>query len=224
MKEKEVTKLYNSITNIDEKYIEEAQHSKIMPRKLKRPMLIAVCFAALFVLCGFRYVLSIYWGTGSAENISFDNLTQPFATITSDNGNITEVEDTAWQKSDMIVDYTDIFADNSICYSLDGNNIPALYFSPAYMIIFAQKDGTGWILDAKEELIFNLSLNEKQNLELEFGYVLNGQYHELSSVTGHDFREILQADENGEYYLCVTNRSSANAVITSGNIEQTSEQ
>ncbi len=220
MREQEVKKLYYAITNIDEKYIDAAENVKVSPKKVRRLLLIAACFIGLLALCGFGYAISIYWGVGSAENISFDDLTQPFGTIVIDNDTIREIEDTAWEKSDIIADYTNIFADNSTCYSLTNDDIPSLYFSPAYMIIFAQEDEAGWTLKSGESIVFNLSLNEKQNIELEFGYVLNGEYRELSTVTGHEFSETLQSAEDGDYYLCVTNKSSENAVIISGTISK----
>lgn len=220
MREQEVKKLYNAITNIDEKYIDVAENTKMSPKKVRRPLLIAACFIGLLALCGFGYAVSIYWGVGSAENISFDNLTQPFGTIIIDNDTIREIEDNAWEKSDIITDYTNVFADNSMCYSLTNGDIPSLYFSPAHMIIFAQESEAGWTLKSGESIAFNLSLNEKQNIELEFGYVLNGEYHELSTVMGHEFSETLQAAEDGDYYLCVTNKSSENAVIVSGTISK----
>lgn len=99
------------------------------PKKVRRHLLIAACFIGLLALCGFGYAVSIYWGAGSAENISFDNLTQPFGTIIIDND-------------------------------------------------------------------------------------------ELSTVMGHEFSETLQAAEDGDYYLCVTNKSSENAVIVSGTISK----
>lgn len=196
-----------------------------MKERAKHPILTtAACFIFLFTLCGFGYVISIYWGAGSADGISFANLTQPFGTINNAHGSITEVDDNAWERSDIIVDYTNIFADNSVCYILDNGNIPALYFSPAYMVIFAQENNTGWTLDAGEKIAFALSLNDKQSIELEIGYVFNGEYHELSTAKGHDFSETLQAAENGEYYICITNRSSINAVIVNGSIKNIEKQ
>lgn len=216
MREKEVKKLYHSITDISEAYVEEAWRCKPAAKKRKRFLLMAACLLLALALCGFGYAISVYWGVGSASSVGFDKLTNPFGTVNVDKDSVTEIDDNAWARSDIITDYTNIFADNSVCYALDGGTIPALYFSPGYMIIFTQEDESGWTLSPGEEAVFELSLNDRQNLELEFGYVLNGRYSALAAVSGHEFSETFKAPENGEYYFCVTNRSSENAVIVTG--------
>jgi hypothetical protein len=122
------------------------------------------------------------------------------------------------EKSDLITDYSNVFAENSVSCSTEDGKIPAIYFSPAYMVIFTQAENSRWTLDAGEVLQISLTLNEKQSLTLEFGYVLDGRYHALSTAKGNAFSEAFQAPEAGDYYFCVTNRSSANAVVTGGSI------
>jgi hypothetical protein len=53
---------------------------------------------------------------------------------------------------------------------------------------------------------------------MEFGYVLDGQYRPLFTARGNTFSDTFQAPEAREYYFCVTNRSSANAVVEDGSI------
>jgi hypothetical protein len=119
----------------------------------------------------------------------------------------------------LIADYSNVFADNSVNCATEGGEIPSIYFSPNYMVIFTQTEDSGWTLDAGEELNFSLNLNKKQGLTLEFGYVLNGQYCPLYTASGNTFSDTFQAQETGEYYFCVTNRSSANAVVEGGSIQ-----
>lgn len=212
MKEKACQKLYNSITNINEIFIEEAQ------TKYRNKWIKIIYIVPILILCGFSCAAYVYWGTGSANHIHFDILTQPFGTIADDKETENQRKDTIWTKSDLIQNYDKIYADNAINYMLEDNNIPAIYFSPNYMVIFTHKNNCGWILNTGEELTLDFSLDTRQSLELEIGYVLNGTYYELSITKGGDFRNTIRAAQEGEYYFCITNHSSTNAVIIEGNI------
>ena len=100
---------------------------------------------------------------------------------------------------------------------MDGNSIPSIYFSPNYMVIFTQQNEDGWTLSKGDEFTINFSLFEK--IQLDIGYILNGKYYEIaSSGTGSEFGYTISVPEDGIYYFCVTNRSSSNAVIKSGEI------
>ena len=123
-----------------------------------------------------------------------------------------------FEKSNLISDYENVYADNSVCVASNNNIIPSIYFSPNYMVIFSQEDEQGWILKAEEKLTLGFSLLQTQSIELEVGYILNGEYHVLSLTKGCDFNETLTVSDEGEYYFCVTNHSSENAIIKSGNI------
>lgn len=201
---------------IDNKYIDRAlnYHRK---RKI-RLLPIAASLTILLSLCGFAYSAYIYWGVGAVERIDFDKLTKPFGTVageqTADEGD----SGIFYEKSGLISDYTNVYADNSVCVTTDENMIPPLYFSPNYMIIFTREDEKSWALEAGEQLTLQFSLYHSQSLELEIGYILNGKYHLLSVSRGRDFDETLIAAEEGEYYFCVTNHSSANAIIENGEI------
>lgn len=208
-------KLYQSITNIDEEYLDEMQRYKPVVKIHRRPILIAACLAITLLLCGFGY--ATFWGTGSADGISFHALTQDFSTEAGDVDTVTE-NDNEVEKSDLITDYSNIFAANFVSYSTDNGKIPSIYFSPNYMVIFTKGENGGWTLEAGEEITFSLNLNKKQSLSLEFGYVLDGKYYPLFTLMGNTFSDTFNALEGGEYYFCVTNRSSANAVTVGGNI------
>jgi hypothetical protein len=211
---KEQEKLYQSITDVDQRYLEEIDRP--IEKKRRRPVLVAACLAAAVALCGFGY--GIYWGVGTADGLPFSALTQDLPTDTSDIETEEEASCLETEKSDLIADYSDVFAEYSINCATEGGEIPSIYFSPNYMVIFTQTEDCGWTLDDGEELNVSLNLNEKQSITLEFGYVLDGQYHALSTSKGNTFSDTFQAPETGEYYFCVTNRSSANAVVEGGNI------
>ena len=99
---------------------------------------------------------------------------------------------------------------------MDGNSIPSIYFSPNYMVIFTQENENGWALSKGDELTIDFSQYEK--IQLEIGYILNGQYYKIATGTGLEFGNIISAPEDSIYYFCVTNRSSSNAIIKSGEI------
>jgi hypothetical protein len=210
---KDVEKLYQSIPSAEERYLEEACQVRTTEKNRSHLMLAAACLATAVALCGFGY--ATYWGVGATDEIPFHALTQNFQTTTSDTEegtNYTELE-----KSDLITDYSNVLADNSVNCPTENGEIPSIYFSPTYMVIFTQAENSGWTLNAGEKLDFSLDLNKSQSLSLEFGYVLDGQYHAFTSVMG-SFGETFQAPEAGEYYFCVTNCSSSNAVVDGGRI------
>ena len=54
-------------------------------------------------------------------------------------------------KKNLINDYSNVYADNSVCVTMDGNSIPPIYFSPNYMVIFTQPNEDGWTLSKGDE-------------------------------------------------------------------------
>ena len=213
-------KFAEAMSMVDDRYYEEAENyqRKDGKRTVKRPLMLAACLVMSLAFCGFAYMASVYWGSGPADGSSFEELTKPFGTISEDENAFTEVEDSAWTRSELISDYNSVYADHSAMYDLNGNAIPSVYFSPAWMVIFAQEDGAGMRLDSGDTVTFDYVLKNKQSLEIEMGYILNGQYYELSKALGSHNETVFQADEAGEYYFCLTNRSSTNAVIDHGSI------
>lgn len=210
------TKMFSeAMSEIDSRYVEKTlnYHNK------KKKYILSLVASLVFILsCGFAYAAYTYWGVGSADNIDFNRLTQPFGTVGSEqqmNENDSEI---FFEKSNLISDYENVYADNSVCVASNNNIIPSIYFSPNYMVIFSQEDEQGWILKAGEKLTLGFSLLQTQSIELEVGYILNGEYHVLSLTKGCDFNETLTVSDEGEYYFCVTNHSSENAIIKSGNI------
>lgn len=213
-------KFAEAMSMVDDRYYEEAENyqRKDGKRTVKCPLMLAACLVMSLAFCGFAYMASVYWGSGPADGSSFEELTKPFGTISEDENAFTEVEDSAWTRSELISDYSSVYADHSAMYDLNGNAIPSVYFSPAWMVIFAQEDGAGMRLDSGDTVTFDYVLKNKQSLEIEMGYILNGQYYELSKALGSHNETVFQADEAGEYYFCLTNRSSTNAVIDHGSI------
>lgn len=143
-------------------------------------------------------------------------MTQPFGTVASDKNVPANENELLYEKSNLINDYSNVYADNSVCVTMDGNSIPSIYFSPNYMVIFTQENENGWALSKGDELTIDFSQYEK--IQLEIGYILNGQYYKIATGTGLEFGNIISAPEDGIYYFCVTNRSSSNAIIKSGEI------
>lgn len=210
-------KFSEAMSELDNKYIDEAI-SYQKKKHMKFPI-IAACFILLLASCGFAYVVHTYWGVGLADTIDFTDLTQPFGTYASDSELQQEQKDMIfYERSDIINNYSDIYADNSVCIKMNDSSIPSIYFSPGYMLIFTQTDENGWILSKGEEVTINFSLYKKQNIELEVGYVLNGEYFALFSALGFDFSNTISIPQDGTYYFCVTNKSSSNAVIKKGEI------
>lgn len=198
---------------IESSYVEKAlnYHSK------KRRYLLS-CAASLAVLfvCGSAYAACVYWGIGSADHIDFNKLTQPFGTVAGEQESNENSSTVFYEKSGLINDYENIYADYSACVATENGTIPSIYFSPAYMVIFSREDGQGWSLEAEDQLTLDFSLYRTQSLELEIGYIMNGEYYALSLTKGCDFNEIFTVSDAGEYYFCVTNHSSENAVIKNG--------
>ena len=212
------TKLFSeAISEVSDKYYEEAANYHCKKHGWTKWSAMAACFVIVLVLCGFGYAAYVYWGVGSAENSNFADLTQPFGTVASNKDIPVNENEIFCEKSELINDYSNVYADNSVCVTIDSNSIPSIYFSPNYMVIFTQPNEAGWMLSKGEEFAINFSLFEK--IQLDIGYILNGKYYEITSGgTGPDFSNIISAPEDGIYYFCVTNRSSSNAVIRSGEI------
>lgn len=207
-----------AMNNIDSKYIDKALNYRYRHKSIKHILSLAASLLIFFGLCRFAYGAYVYQGVGSTGNIDFNKLTQPFGTIAGEqaaNGN----DNVAFfEKSSLISDYDNVYADNSICVATDNGMIPSIYFSPNYMVIFSMEDEKGWTLKEGEKLTLSFSLHHAQSLDLEIGYILNGQYYTLSLSKGCDFSETLTASDEGEYYFCITNHSSGNAVIENGSI------
>lgn len=204
-----------AMNEIDYRYVDKAINYH---RKGNRYILPLVASLSILVLCGFAYSAYVYWGVGDAGKIGYNELTQPFGTLSSEQQIIENDDGIFIEKSNLINDYGNVYANNSVCVVADDNIIPSIYFSPNYMVIFTKESENGWKLNAEDEMEINFSLNHAQSLELEIGYILNSEYHELSLTKGCDFNTTLTAPQEGEYYFCVTNHSSENAIIESGEI------
>lgn len=211
-----------AMNEVNGKYYEEAANYQYKKHRWVKWSTMAACLVVAVALCGFGYVAYICWGVGSADNINFDDLTQPFGTVASDQETQVSEDEIFHEKSELINDYTNVYAENSVSVALNGSSIPSIYFSPNYMVIFTQQNEDGWTLSKGNELTVNFSLYKQ--LQLDIGYILNGKYYELSTGgMGPEFGNTISAPEDGIYYFCVTNRSSSNAIVKSGEITKESK-
>ena len=99
-----------------------------------------------------------------------------------------------------------------------------VYIQPGYGVALQKADEMGFQLKKGDvlncKIILDLSrMNIKgTSVGVEFGYILNGEYHVVEDVLGSDFLFQIDADEEGEYFPCILNRSSANLIIDKGTI------
>lgn len=207
-----------ALSQISDRYIIETINFRNKKGK-KKYSLLAACLILALILCGFAFAVHSYLGVGSAEDASFKELTQPFETTSSTEISENAADETFFTKSDIISDYSEVYADNSVCVTVEGEKIPSVYFSPNYMIIFTQKDEKGWTLEEGDQFMIDVSLYDQQSITMEIGYILDGKYYNMCNTLGPDFSNVLNVTEDGDYYFCITNRSSANAVIESGDIK-----
>lgn len=110
-----------------------------------------------------------------------------------------------------------VFAEKFKRIDVDSHQMDSLYFSPEYMLIFSNQ-GESWTKADGQTLCLNFQLEDDQSLYLGCGYIDNGEYHELTLSKGNNFSFSIKMKEGHEYYLCVTNYSSDNAVIKKGSI------
>lgn len=179
---------------------------------------IAACMALVVCLAGFTYAAYTYWGAGTTASLDISDFTRPFGTVASDEEILEGDNNLAKETVEIIKNYDDVYADYFAYFNLDDSSIPSIYFSPNHMVILTGSESQGINLSAGEDVSFSFSLDGNQELTLELGYILNGIYHELSTMFGSDFSYAFTAQEVGEYYFCITNHSSSNAVISSGSI------
>lgn len=216
--------LIDMIGEASDEYVRDAKTTKmqVMPQCEKwsavvyrKHMAAAACLVLFLALCGFGYAAVHHWGIGSADKVHINDLKEPFGTVAVSQGTQEQADVKFNTKSNVITDYTEVYADHSVCVELDDDHsIPSIYFSPNYMVIFTQDHESGWELSKNDEFLIDFSLLDKRRLEV--GYIVNGSYVKITTGTGPDFGNSIIAQEDGIYYFCLTNRSSGNAVITSG--------
>ncbi len=187
-------------------------------KKAWRFVPVVVCIMLVFALGGFAYAIVRYWGVGVVGDTDRSAIMNPFGTVASGEADVKDSQDSSGQKSGIIKNYDNIFAASAINFELTSNEIPSLYFSPGYMVVFTRGNEMGWRLKTGDQLAVNYTLDD-QSLVLETGYVLNGEYYKLGEEKGADFADTITAAEDGVYYFCITNHSSANAIIKRGTVD-----
>lgn len=215
-------KLFECMTDIDDRYIEEAdpKHSQDMiteaKRKTKR-LLYPALIASALLLCGFGYKVYSIIGAGYTKSIDRNRLEIPFDTKSSSKDvNSGETEKTNTSGVD-ISNIDDVFAEKFKRIDLSSGEIESLYFSPEYMLIFSD-NGEAWNGAEEKTLQLDFQLDDDQSLHLACGYIDNGKYHEMKLNKGNKFSLSVKMKKGHEYYLCVTNYSSENVVIKKGSI------
>lgn len=209
--------LFECLTDIDDRFIDEAT-SGCPDRKAgrRRKILYPALVAGSMVLCGFGYRLYAVTGAGRVSDIDSSRLEVPFDTSSAKSDIHEETEEDS--TCSFISNKDSVLADHFKEINTVDGRIDSLYFSPGYMLVFSD-DGEAWDVGNSGTIDVHLELVNEQPLTLECGYVDNGRYHKVSFSSGHEFSFSIKAENGHEYYLCITNYSSDNAVIETGNIE-----
>ena len=97
-----------AMSTIDNRYIDRALNYRRKKRVHILPF--AASLTILLLLCGFAYSAYVYWGVGSAEQIDFDRLTQPFGTVADEQMTDENNGGMFYEKSGLINDYTNVYA------------------------------------------------------------------------------------------------------------------
>lgn len=192
------------------------------PRSLKKGrkkhrILYPVLIAAALCLCGFGYKLYSIIGAGYTKDIDQNRLAVPFDTSASSKDTHSAKTEKKNTSGVDIRNINDVFAEKFKRIDVDSHQIDSLYFSPEYMLIFSNQ-GESWTKEDGQTLCLNIQLEDDQSLYLGCGYIDNGEYYELTLSKGNTFSFSIKMKEGHEYYLCVTNYSSENAVIKKGTI------
>lgn len=128
-------------------------------------------------------------------------------------------EEISWEEMCM-----DIMKPITLSYENGEFMIKDIYIEAGYGVMFQKEDKTGFTLKEDDVLncrvILDLSHMNKKNTSvgIEFGYILKGKYYVVEDITGSEFLFHINADEEGEYFPCIMNRSSASLVIDSGTV------
>lgn len=228
-----------------EKNTNHQKKRKPIRRLLPLIAALALIFGLSCAVYGVVNMYNTHWGVGSADNESFEELTKPFATESSsspypssedlESGTADGSGESAYTagdssesssgRSDIISDYRNIPIEGSTEVEVTDGKIPSVWFSNAYMIILTGPNGSGWELETGETLSFEFSFMQNQSLVMELGYVCNGVYYDMqcetrpndeTSMQGNYIAYTIAAKKAGTYYFCITNCSSANAVIAEG--------
>jgi hypothetical protein len=215
-------KLFESLTDIDERFIEEAEpehlENAIPGGKGKmRRILYPVLIASTLCLCGFGYKVYSIIGAGYTKNIDRNRLDVPFDTKSSSK-DVSSGKTEKTNKSGVdISNIDDVFAEKFKRIDVNSAQIESLYFSPEYMLIFSD-GGNAWNGIEGKTLRLDFQLDYDQSLHLGCGYIDNGKYHQMDLTGGNKFSLSIKVKKGHKYYLCVTNYSSENAVIKEGSL------
>lgn len=96
---------------------------------------------------------------------------------------------------------------------------------PTDLAILTDKNENGWNL--KTDNIVNISFkedisiipNKKRSQPFSFGYILNGEVHEVISENSKKLNTKIKINEDGEYYFYVVNVAADQFVITDVQVE-----
>lgn len=187
------------------------------------------CIAISLLLCGGKYYLegnkaNNYYGVGEVGN-NKSSILSPFTTTSTSSDNI---EDTRLERETPPIEvinqevlFANYFGEVNLTQTESNYSIPEIYVSPNHMAILSTQTGDGLTAldedNSTMEISFNLS--NKQSLTLEIGVICDGEYYTLSNTKGIDFTENFNTTPSQEYYICITNRTSENAIISNGRVQ-----
>lgn len=102
---------------------------------------------------------------------------------------------------------------------------PEVIFTNGAMIVFTKEDGSGWNLKHLETLTFETEMYPSEitygrGQGITYGYIYNGELITENNryEPGLDISYNLQADKEGEYYICLIGASSDSIALKEGKI------
>ena len=198
-------------------------NQKDIRAKNKLSTIIAIVCVVL-VLPTLVYATTLFFGVGEVGNNNKDDILKPFTTESSNKDIITGNQIASNSDTVLLADinqenlFADFFGEVLLTQDINDYYLPEVYISPNHMAIFTMETGDG--ISFSEESNLELSFNlENQTLALEIGIIFDGIYYPLSETQGDYFTDNFIATASQEYYICITNKSSANAIIKNGIIK-----
>ncbi|WP_099466920.1 M56 family metallopeptidase [Konateibacter massiliensis] len=103
--------------------------------------------------------------------------------------------------------------------------IPDIITNSADMAIFTKPDGKGWYLEKGQTIEISFRLDQERvatangaKVAVEIGYIFNGSMYKMYSNKEQVFSVKMTAENDGEYFLYTTNRTSGYEIMLDGRV------